>query len=112
MEKKEELTSVYISESHPGADTNVSYTSSETKAKQNWKEQKEEQARKRKRQNDLKKTEERITALEERDKEIDTLMTEEEVYTNSVKCQELAEEKADIARKLEELYEQWEALAD
>ncbi|MCI8581533.1 MAG: ATP-binding cassette domain-containing protein [Dorea sp.] len=112
LEKKEELTSVCISESHSGADTNASYTSGETKAKQNWKEQKEEQARERKRQNDLKKTEERITALEERDKEIDTLMTEEEVYTNSVKCQELAEEKADIAGKLEELYEQWEALAD
>ncbi len=112
LEKKEELTSVCISESHSGADTNASCTSGETKAKQNWKEQKEEQARERKRQNDLKKTEERITALEERDKEIDTLMTEEEVYTNSVKCQELAEEKADIAGKLEELYEQWEALAD
>ena len=80
--------------------------------KQNWQEQKEEQARERKRQNDLKKTEERITALEERDNEIDTLMGEEEIYTNSVKCQELAEEKADIARQLEELYEQWETLAE
>lgn len=112
LEKKEELTSIYASETRSGADTIDSTASGASKSKQNWQEQKEEQARERKRQNDLKKTEERITALEERDNEIDTLMGEEEIYTNSVKCQELAEEKADIARQLEELYEQWETLAE
>ena len=39
-------------------------------------------------------------------------MTEEEIYTNSVKCQELASEKADIAKELEELYLCWEELAE
>ena len=112
LEKKEELTSIYTSETRSGADTIDSAASGASKSKQNWQEQKEEQARVRKRQNDLKKTEERITALEERDNEIDTLMGEEEIYTNSVKCQELAEEKADIAGQLEELYEQWETLAE
>ncbi len=112
LEKKEELTSIYASETRSGADTIDSAASGASKSKQNWQEQKEEQARVRKRQNDLKKTEERITALEERDNEIDTLMGEEEIYTNSVKCQELAEEKADIAGQLEELYEQWETLAE
>ena len=60
---------------------------------------------------DRKKTEERITSLEERDGQIDELMALEEVYTNSIRCQELAKEKADIAAELEELYEKWEALA-
>ncbi len=39
-------------------------------------------------------------------------MEQEEVYTNSVRCQELAAEKAEIAQELEELYEKWEELAE
>ena len=58
----------------------------------------------------MKKTEERITALEERDTEIDGMMALEEVFTNSVRCQELADEKAAITAELEELYERWEEL--
>ena len=79
--------------------------------KKSWQEQKEAQAKERKRQNELKKTEERITELEERDGEIDELMVQEEIYTNSVKCQELALEKSKIAEELEELYARWEELA-
>ncbi len=60
----------------------------------------------------MKKTEERITRLEERDAEIDGMMTLEEIFTNSVRCQELADEKASIAEELEVLYEQWEHLSD
>ena len=50
-------------------------------------------AEERKYKNELKKTEDRIAVLEERNEEIDMLMTQEEVYSNSVKCQELALEK-------------------
>lgn len=39
--------------------------------------------------------------------EIDELMTQEEVYSNSVKCQELALEKDANNTELEELYEKW-----
>ncbi len=39
-------------------------------------------------------------------------MMQEEVYTNSVKCQELAKEKAGNEAELEELYEKWEELAE
>lgn len=83
-----------------------------SEAKLSWQEQKEAQAKERKRQNELKKTEERITLLEERDGEIDSLMMQEEIFTNSVKCQELASEKARIAGELEELYQKWEELAE
>lgn len=110
LEKKEELTAAYTS------DVTVSDSSSSASApsenKLSWQEQKEAQAKERKRQNDLRKTEERITALEERDSEIDQLMMKEEVFTNSVKCQELAQEKATIAEELEELYEKWEELEE
>ena len=110
LEKKEELTAAYASPATAKAGKAAS-AEPVSEAKQSWQEQKEAQARERKRQNDLKKTEERITCLEERDAQIDELMATEEVYTNSVKCQELAQEKADIAAQLEELYEKWEELA-
>ena len=60
----------------------------------------------------LKKTEERIGELEDRDSKIDALMIQEDIFTNSVKCQELAKEKAAIAEELEELYMKWEELAE
>ncbi|MCF2554940.1 ribosomal protection-like ABC-F family protein [Faecalicatena contorta] len=109
MEKKDELTAVYAA----SADLQMTVSSSPvSESKLSWQEQKEAQARERKRKNDLKKTEDRISYLEERDTEIDELMTQEEIYTNSVKCQELAHEKAAIAEELEMLYERWEELAE
>ena len=60
----------------------------------------------------MKKTEEEISRLEERNQTIDTLMTQEEVYSNSVRCQELAQEKHENDCKLEELYELWGELAE
>jgi len=110
LEKREELTAVYAGGTEDASDSVSSETVSESKL--SWQEQKEANARARKRQNDLKKTEERITRLEERDAEIDGMMTLEEIFTNSVRCQELADEKASIAEELEVLYEQWEHLSD
>ena len=80
-------------------------------AKLDWKQQKEEQARQRKRENDLKKTENEIFELETRDAEINELMTREEVYTNAAECQKLHREQEEIKSRLEALYEQWETLA-
>ncbi len=109
LEKKEILTAAYTT-AVPSEIPSSSAGTSETKL--DWKAQKEAQAKERKRQNELKKTEERITALEERDGEIDELMTHEDIYSNSVKCQELSKEKASIAEELETLYERWEELAE
>ena len=110
LEKKEGLTAAYTSEVNASASASPASAPSENKL--SWQEQKEAQAKERKRQNDLRKTEKRITALEERDSEIDQLMMKEEIFTNSVKCQELAQEKATIAEELEELYEKWEELEE
>ncbi len=109
LEKKEELTKAYSETPVTTASGSIS-SNTASEGKLSWQEQKEAQAKERKRQNDLKKTEERITALEERDGEIDALMTQEEIFTNSVKCQELAIEKSQIAEELEKLYELWEEL--
>ena len=112
LEKKEELTAAYTTPSSAATEKAGNTSGDISGSKLSWQEQKEAQAKERKRKNDLKKTEERITVLEERDAEIDELMTQEEVYTNSVKCQELAHEKTAIADELTELYERWEELAE
>lgn len=128
LEKKEELTAVYASTSGNTAASSGSPSASSagasvpssssaadgnvTGGKLSWQEQKEQQARERKRQNALKKTEERIAVLEERNAKIDELMTHEDVYSNSVKCQELAVEKSQNEEELETLYEKWEELAE
>lgn len=115
MEKKEELTAACSTGTSNGSKSfgapgAASVSGQITEGRLSWQEQKEAQARERKRQNDLKKTEARITDLEERDSAIDTLMLQEEIFTNSVKCQELANEKAQIAEELEQLYDLWEEL--
>ena len=84
----------------------------ETEVKLDWKAQKEEQARIRKRQNDLKKVEDEIHRLETRDGEIDTLLSQEEIYTDVARLVELNNEKESLQQKLEELYETWEELAE
>lgn len=114
LEKKEILTAAYTTA--PAANnTTVEKTnaaSTATESKLSWQEQKEAQAKERKRKNELKKTEERIAVLEERNLEIDELLTHEDVYSNSVKCQELTREKSSNEEELETLYEKWEELAE
>ena len=117
LDKKEELTRVCASAPAAGAAASSSPAASDTGAKDpgsrlSWQEQKEQQARERKRKNELKKTEEEISRLEERNAQIDHEMTLEEVYSNSVRCQELASEHAENEEKLAELYELWEMLAE
>ncbi len=79
--------------------------------KQSWKAQKELSAAKRKRENDLRKCEERIETLETRNEEIDQLMCEPDVCTNVAKLQELTKEKVENEGELEVLYVKWEELA-
>ncbi len=136
LEKKEELTRVFTGQEITGADkipgkvsdplagltvkNIVGFTgtekeetaASENKGRVDWKAQKEEQARLRKRQNDLKKTEDAIHRLEVRDGEIDELLTRPEIYTDVAKLVELNQEKEKLTQELEELYAVWEELAE
>ena len=106
--EKHELLTPKAKEPDAGKDKGIL---GETDRKLDWKQQKEEQARQRKRENDFKKTEAEIFELESRDGEIDQLLTQESVYTNVAECMKLHKEKEAIASRLEILYEQWEALA-
>jgi len=84
----------------------------ESAGKLDWKQQKEEQARERKRQNDLKRIEAEIERLEARSEELDVLLADEAVYTSHTRLLEVTKEKDETAEKLLELMEQWENLAD
>ena len=79
--------------------------------KQDWIAQKEEQARIRKRENDLRKCEEKIAVLEAKIKEIEAEMSDPAIGTQAARLQELAKEQATVTAELEELYEQWEVMA-
>ena len=85
---------------------------SSTDSKLSWQEQKALQASERKRKNELEKTEHQISILENRNTEIDHLLTLEEVYANSVRCQELVKEQQNNNLTLAQLYEKWEKLAE
>lgn len=80
--------------------------------KQNWKAQKEQQAAQRKKENDLKKCEESIEQLEQRNSEIDLLMASPEICTDVARLQELSKEKEENDSKLNDLYEKWELLSE
>ena len=114
LEKKDELTRAYASVSAQNASgaARTAPAPQASESKLSWQEQKEQQARERKRKNDLKKAEDEISRLEDRNAQIDHEMTLEEVYSNSVKCQELTAERAENEARLEELYELWETLAE
>ena len=94
------------------ADSGVAAKAAESEVKLDWKAQKEEQARLRKKENDLKKCEEQIARLEARVSEIDTEMSDPAIGTQVAKLQELTKEQTACQEQLEKLYEQWEELAE
>lgn len=105
LEKRE-----IVAENVPSAET-VNKKEESSGVKDDWRAQKEEQARVRKLTNDLKKCEDNITRLEERNEEIEKEMYQPEVATNALRLRELAEEQAQNNTKLEEMYKLWETLA-
>lgn len=82
-----------------------------TAVKDDWKAQKEEQARIRKRQNDISKIEKNIEKLEAENAEIDEQLALPEVYTDVPKLMKLNERKQQIDAELTKLYGEWETLS-
>lgn len=88
----------------------ASSVSVDTESKLDWKQQKEEQAKQRKKENRLKKVEEQITELETKQEELSEAMSLPENASDPAKLMELSNEQASITSSLEELYEEWETL--
>lgn len=107
LEKKDTLIQTVPEKSTPGVAV-APTTESSTKA--DWKQQKEQQAKERKRENDLKKCEKEIETLEQRNEEIDQLLSQADIYSNLSKLSALGNEKKSNEERLEQLMELWETL--
>ncbi len=108
LEKNQELSRL-AAKDEPSAEV---LPSPPSQSREEWLRMKEAQAKERKRRNEILKTENEISSLEERDKEIDGLLALEEVFTDLEQCTALMEEKAKISEKLSSLYEYWEQLSE
>lgn len=107
LEKKAELEAVFLKQEEESKQEPLQ----ETAGKQDWKQQKEEQARLRKRENELKKTEQRIEELESLIAAVDEKFGDPQIATNSARLGELQKEKDQMEEELAALYDKWEELA-
>ncbi len=110
MEKCGELTEIFANpQSVPSSKENGK---EESEVKLDWRQQKEEQAKRRKRENDLKKTEAEIEAVEQRISELTEAFSDQEIATDADKLSELQKEYEQQKKRQEELYEVWEKLVE
>lgn len=75
--------------------------------KNDWLKQKEEKAKERRQQKRIETIEREIGEAEARIKEIDQLLTQPEIYSDHIKCNELSQEKEKLAKKIDDLFEEW-----
>ncbi|MBD5396240.1 MAG: ATP-binding cassette domain-containing protein [Lachnospiraceae bacterium] len=108
LEKKEALEQVYLSPES----FSVTKEETVTESKLDWQAKKKQQAQIRKKENDLKKCEEKIALLEAQLSEIEKEMQKPEIATNVSKLQELTQDQSSLHAELSDLYELWENLAD
>lgn len=109
LEKCQELTEVYVKPREGAMPAAPGKEGSDTK--QDWKQQKAQEARKRKHANELKKAEEAIEETEGRIAELEEAFQDPDIATNSARLGELHIEYDELKNHLEDLYQQWEALA-
>lgn len=106
-EKEEELTATFAPKEEKAKAEKT--TSSN---KQDYLERKAEAARIRKLKNDISKVEEKIKKYEDRLNELDEMVADPSVSTNSAKLNEIGKEQNEISDKLDKLMEEWEILSD
>lgn len=94
----------------PSSDPSAAAGTPATDGKDDWQQRKAEAAKARKLQNELKKCEDRIQTLEERNSAIDEEMALPENCTDIAKLGALQKEKTANEQELETLYEKWEEL--
>ena len=109
MEKKAEKARIEEL-SKENSKTPIQSVSVHSDSKTDWLAQKEEQAKARKKANDIKKTEDEIEKTENLIKSLDEKLFDPEISADSGKVKELYEEKVALEEKLEELYEKWEEI--
>ncbi len=108
LEKRDLMNQIYVKK--PETDSNM-VPEKQSEQKMDWQAQKAEQARIRKIENSLKKTEERIAWLEAKIEEIDEECAKPENAVNSAKLGALTKEQEEYRTELTTCYETWEELS-
>lgn len=93
-----------------GANTDAAESASDSKL--SWQQQKEEQALKRKKENQLRKCENDIAALEDEIAQLNEQMADPAIATDVAKLQELSKKQTALQETLEQRYEEWEELSE
>ena len=93
-----------------GAPTDAAESASDSKL--SWQQQKEEQALKRKKENQLRKCEDEIAALEDEIAQLNEQMADPAIATDVAKLQELSKKQTALQETLEQRYEEWEELSE
>lgn len=93
-----------------GAHTDAAESASDSKL--SWQQQKEEQALKRKKENQLRKCEDEIAALEDEIAQLNEQMADPAIATDVAKLQELSKKQTALQETLEQRYEEWEELSE
>lgn len=111
LEKKEDVERAQLQETESDSSTD-SAPAGASDTKMSWQQQKEEQARRRKLENALKKIETQIETLEKKNEELDAALTDPANGTDIALLQSLSKEKEENDTQLMELMEQWEELSE
>lgn len=111
IEKHEHLSSIAQRDNSNDIVVNEYQTStSNADNKADWKTMKAEQAKERKRRNDIKKIEDEIADLEEKIEFFNEELTKEDISTSVSKCMEIHNEQSTLQSRLDILYDSWEQL--
>lgn len=108
LDKKDVVESLQFNES----DNQKPVVKTETESKLSWKEQKENEAKKRKIENNYNRAEADIQSIEERISQIEAEFCLPENASNVAKLTELTQEKEKLDEQLEITMEQWEQYAE
>ncbi len=106
LEKKDAVEQAQLKPVEADATTTAKTAAQDTKL--SWQQQKEEQARLRKKENAIHKIEEEIETLETRNDALDQQLTDPANGTDLVLLQSIAKEKEENETRLLELMEEWE----
>ncbi len=102
----------YLEKKITPSETVISEDTAPTESKLDWKTQKEELARQRKKENDLKKCEDLIASLEEKIAAIEEKMAQPEIACSSAELGKLTKEQTALQEQLDAQMLIWETLAE
>ena len=104
LEKSAQISNTDINKDTGAPEETVSASKEERRL------QKEEQAKERRRKNELDRTEKRIAEIDALISGIDEELSLEEVYTDPARSMALSQQRSDLAAEQDMLYERWEEL--